>query len=208
MKTIIFSDTHLTAVFDEAKFNYLRQLFSSCDRLIVNGDFWDGYETTFTKFIHSRWSELFPLMKQKQAVFLYGNHDKREWTTNPGLFSVRQGDTMSVIAGKQELVIEHGHRLSPSFDISYPKLAVILSTLFSSRRWQFGRKFHGWENMQMKHFAKKELHKNQFLVCGHSHIAEYNIKGHYINTGVIDFGVSSFLRVVDQKFSLEMETYG
>jgi predicted phosphodiesterase len=208
MKTIIFSDTHLTSVFDEPKFHYLKKLFTSCDRLIVNGDFWDGYETTFQKFSNSKWNQLFPLMIEKKAVFLYGNHDKKEWTKNPTVFSTKQADSISLTVGKETLVVEHGHRLSPSFDISYPKLSVMLSTFFSSKRLQFGRKLHGWENMQMKHFAKRELKRNQILVCGHSHIAEYNPKDKYINTGVIDFGVASYLRIVDQEISLVMETYG
>ncbi len=207
MKTLIISDTHLTHNFDSGKFHYLRSLISHYDRVVINGDFWDGYETTFNRFISSRWNELFPLLLEKNTIYLYGNHDKKRWTPRPELFSVEQFDRYFIPIGKYELMIEHGHRIAPSFDITYPRLSYVLSAFFSSRRFQFGKLMEGEKNMQMKHFAKKNLSPNQVLVCGHSHIAENNKKQKFMNTGMIDYGVASYLSVDKNTFALHTETY-
>ncbi len=208
MKTIICSDIHLTAVFEEAKYAYLEKLFSSCDQLIINGDFWDGYETTFTKFSRSAWKELFPLMKQKNAIYLYGNHDKEEWTKDATLFSMKQVDVYTIQAGKAVLHIEHGHRIAPSFDMMYPKLANFLSTFFSGRRFRFAYGLRAWENIQMKQYAANQLPENQILVCGHSHIAEFNKKRRFINLGAIDSGIASYVLISGSNIKLVLETYG
>lgn len=207
MKTLIFSDTHLTPVFDKIRFDYLQSLFQKYDQIIINGDFWDGYETTFAKFIRSQWKDLFPLLLEKNTIYLWGNHDKPKWTTDPNMFSVAQYDAYTLTVGKLTLHIEHGHRLAPSFDISYPKFSYFLSSLFSSRRFQFGRKLRGWENMQMKQYGLTKLNNDEILVCGHSHIAEYSKRNRYINTGLIDYGIANYLVVIGQKISFITETY-
>ncbi len=207
MKTLIFSDTHLTSQFDAAKFSFLVNLFKRYDQLIVNGDFWDGYEVRFNKFIHSRWKDLFPYMKNK-TIYIYGNHDRHEWTKQPELFSMAQYDRYSLQVGKKELIIEHGHKMAPSFDISYPKLSYVLSSFLSSRRFQFGRELRGWENMKMKRYAAEHLTANQILVCGHSHIPENNRKERYINTGTIDYGIATYISIIGAKITFTTQTYG
>ncbi|MEP7167026.1 MAG: metallophosphoesterase family protein [Candidatus Woesebacteria bacterium] len=207
MKTLIFSDTHLTTHFDSVKFDFLKDLFRHYDRIIMNGDFWDGYEVTFARFAKSDWRGLFPYMREK-TIYIYGNHDRPEWTTHPELFSRAQYDRYTIQVGKKELVIEHGHKIAPSFDISYPKISYILSLFFSSRRFQFGNKLRGWENMQMKKYAQSHLTSNQILVCGHSHIAENSRKQGYINTGMIDYGIATYLSVDGEKMTLVTQTYG
>jgi predicted phosphodiesterase len=207
MRTLIFSDTHLTSQFDTIKFSFLVGLFKKYDQLIMNGDFWDGYEVRFSTFIQSQWKDLFPYMREK-TIYLYGNHDRREWTKNPELFSREQHDSYILGVGKKELMIEHGHKISPSFDISYPKLSYVLSSFFSSRHFPFGRELRGYENIQMKKYVKEHLTQNQILVCGHSHIAENNKKQRYINTGLIDNGIATYLSVDENKLTFTSETYG
>ena len=207
MKTLIFSDSHLTAHFDSAKCAFLQRLISSYDQVIINGDFWDGYETTFHKFANSEWKKLFPLLLKKNTIYLFGNHDKKHWTLKPELFSVDQGERFVLPVGKKQLVIEHGHKISPSFDITYPKIAYVLSAFFSSRRFSFGRLLQGEQNMMMKHFAKNHLASNEVLVCGHSHVAENSRHQKFMNTGLIDYGVASYLSVENSTFKLHTETY-
>jgi predicted MPP superfamily phosphohydrolase len=79
MQTLIFSDTHLTKGFNRKKYEFLREIIEPVDRVIINGDFWDGYLTSFDKFVNSEWQKLFPLLKEKQTIYLYGNHDKTKW---------------------------------------------------------------------------------------------------------------------------------
>ncbi len=80
MKTIVLSDTHLYEEFDEKKFNFLKRIISKVDRVIINGDFWDSYICSFSDFINSPWKKLFPLLKTKKTVYIYGNHDKKSLT--------------------------------------------------------------------------------------------------------------------------------
>ncbi len=207
MKTLICSDIHLTGTFDEGKYQYLTTLFSRFDSIIINGDFWDGYEIRFEKFARSRWNELFGLMREKNTIYIYGNHDKESWTKRPDLFSKSQYDSYVLQVGKIVLTIEHGHRLSPSFDITWPKLTYVLSSIISSKRFRLGNELKGWENMQMKKYAREHLAANEMLVCGHSHIPEYSPKSRYMNTGFIDHGIASYVAISGTSIKLITETY-
>ena len=110
MKTIVVSDTHLTAKFDKTKFNFLFNLFSSCDKLIVNGDFWSCYSSTFDEFVNSDWKELFPIMLRKNTTYIYGNHDREEFMDERiNLFSNSACLRTKFTNGKTTFHIEHGH---------------------------------------------------------------------------------------------------
>jgi len=67
----VISDTHLTNKFNENKFNKLRSIIESSDKIVLNGDFWDGYATDFEDFYNSKWSALFPLLKSKKTIYLF-----------------------------------------------------------------------------------------------------------------------------------------
>ena len=73
MKTIIFSDTHIGKRCDRRRFEYLKKIISDADRVIINGDFRD-HVVKSDKFMNSKWKELFPLLKSKKTIFIYGNH--------------------------------------------------------------------------------------------------------------------------------------
>src|SRR3990167_5228492 len=77
MKVLVFSDSHLDHNFEPKKLSYLKKLVRSVDQVIINGDFWEGYSITFDQFLSSKWNELFPLLKAKKAVYIFGNHDKK-----------------------------------------------------------------------------------------------------------------------------------
>src|SRR3990172_1424130 len=68
MKILVFSDSHLTDKFEEKKFYFLKKIIRQSDFVIINGDFWDGYLTTFNRFISSNWSKLFPLLKLNKIL--------------------------------------------------------------------------------------------------------------------------------------------
>src|SRR3982750_365904 len=93
MKTLIFSDSHLYGRFEETKFKFMWYLINSVDHVIINGDFWDGYIIDFNEFLATPWNELFPLLKERRSIYIYGNHDIVP-PTDPraSLFSARQLD--------------------------------------------------------------------------------------------------------------------
>src|SRR3989338_7051902 len=113
MHTLIFSDTHLSHRFHPSKFSLLKKIISRSNQVVINGDFWDSYTTTFDRFIHSPWKDLFPLLKSKHAVYLYGNHDPKNLSDHRvSLFSDNQLDEHRLPWKKFTLVIHHGHRNS------------------------------------------------------------------------------------------------
>ena len=92
MRYLIFSDTHLTPKYEPKKFAVLKNAIEQADRVIINGDFWEGFVCTFNEFVESPWSkELFPLLKKKKAVYLFGNHDRESLANErASLFSDKQ----------------------------------------------------------------------------------------------------------------------
>ncbi len=205
-KLVIFSDTHLSDRFDQAQFEFIQGAIATADQVIINGDFWDHYEASFERFINSPWQQLFPLLKQKKTIYIHGNHDEVELVDERvNLFSNQQVSSCVVKAGHCVLKIKHGHQAVPSWDVKYP-------WLFKNRlmlRWgnilqRVGVKIWGEGFLRViftywNWIAKKQarqLQAHEVLVCGHTHLAELNLAQHYINTGVIRWGLGQYL-VVD-----------
>src|SRR5689334_5828739 len=99
MKLLIFSDSHLSARFDEAKYNYLRWIITHADKVVINGDFWDRDLTTFDQFVNSDWRKLFPLLLSKATTYIYGNHDWKGYCDERvNLFSTSQTQALDINA--------------------------------------------------------------------------------------------------------------
>lgn len=208
MKTLIFSDTHLTDKPDPKKMAFLKKIINEADRVIINGDFWDGAFISFDQFLSSPWQELFPLLKKKNTVYLYGNHDKKErCDERVNLFSDLQAENYSLPLGSKTLVITHGHNLGLSFD-KITKILKIWRPLskLQSRLDHFlakvlGRKYlycsRRKYNRETEAKAKEYLKRNQILVCGHTHLAQKDPKKGFINLGCLNFGLGQYLIVED-----------
>ena len=215
-KLAIFSDTHLTAKFDQAKFDFLVDLVSKVDRVIINGDFWDFGETSFEEFIGLQWQALFHLLKEKSTYYLYGNHDPaRKADQRVNLFSTEQGDECRLKVGQKNLLIRHGHLLAPSGDIAHPKVfGSVKMVSFGNIINLFGVRVLGQRylnyfakrNKKMKLFAQNLSH-DQILVCGHAHLQEKNLDKNFINTGVIRWGRGQYLLINGEEVKLVDERY-
>ncbi len=217
MRILIVSDLHLTSRFEKRRFDYLKELFSSVDRIILNGDFWDGYRTTFDKFISSKWSSLFPLLKVKGAIYLYGNHDQKRYSDNRvSLFSSIQKDNFLLAVGKNIYHIEHGHLLSPTIDTKHPYLPKKTFTLISIitqslehmliRVKQPHTFFIKGKNAKIKQKLKDKKHPFWYI-CGHTHFAEVDRENKFANSGSIQFGEASYLIVDNNEIVLKSERY-
>lgn len=221
MRTIIFSDTHLTNHFDQNTYNFLYKLISSADKIIINGDFWDGEAVKFEQFIHSKWKKLFPLLLKKNTVYVYGNHDRKHRADNGvNLFSVEQTFECRLRVGKKDLVIEHGDRILPFeteeqalsghrpwwFYITaplYPFFEHLLTHLFGQNFFKIYRIF----NSKMKAYTATHLKSHEILVTGHTHCAEFNLKEKYINNGLIRHGIAQYMLVENEKIKLVSTHY-
>ncbi len=208
MRTLIFSDTHLTHEYLPHLDIFLQQLIEPADQVIVNGDFWDAYHTTWQRFSHSRWQKLFAVLRRKKAIVLWGNHDQPRWTKQPDLFSAQYADRFSLSAGDYLLQIQHGHVLAPSFDTRYPLLAWYLGQYVPYRSYSFSPQ--AWFNQQahllMRHHAS-QLPQNEILITGHSHVATLDFPERYANSGIIGSGRASWLWIEDDKLFLRKRRY-
>ncbi len=212
MKYLIFSDSHLTPQFEPAKFNVLKEAIAQADRVIINGDFWEGFSYSFDEFAGSQWSQkLFPLLKKKKAVYLCGNHDKERFADKRmALFSDHQGDRYSFKSGPNTYHVEHGH-----FFIHFPDLPALLRNIlevtenivFALLGKTFVRLAYKRFNERLKKKIAGTYKANEFLITGHTHFAEIDLESHYMNEGFINYGIAQYLFIEDGKVTAVEKRY-
>lgn len=218
MTTLIFSDTHLTGRFNQRRFNYLVELFNEVDQIVINGDLWDGYLTSFDKFYHSKWNQLFPLLKEKHAIYLYGNHDRAEYSDiRVKEFSHMQADRFELRLPGFTLQIQHGHGICPTLEMRFPRFPWrkigITHGSHLGQKLLYGylrvppSKLSRLMNRKMRAYAQKHLKSDTVLVCGHTHTQERSQDGRFINTGLMTHGVAQYLLVTDGQIQLVNERY-
>ncbi|MDQ6986129.1 MAG: metallophosphoesterase family protein [Candidatus Dojkabacteria bacterium] len=205
MKHLVISDLHLTKKFNQKKANELIHLFTSVDRVIINGDFWESYAITFDDFIKSRWNILFSVLKMKKTVYIPGNHDEEEeLDERVNLFS----DTFTVRTeleySKVKYFIEHGHKIcgdEPKKNKFLRRVAYTNSllelpvTFFSNGILQ---KIYSKADIEkLKSYSKKNLKDNEYLITGHTHIQEFDKDNKYINTGFNRFHYLQYATIDD-----------
>lgn len=219
MRTLIFSDTHLTTAFDQHTFDALKKVIASVDRIIINGDFWDGYVISFDQFVTSEWKKIFPLLKEKKAVYLYGNHDPEKWAdTRVSLFSDSQGDTRELDVGHMHVIVEHGHRVDRLFSGSHRSWwARVISYAYSFIETLEMRIFHNFPRyfgidkriiqLQLKHYADKKADDQELYIFGHCHIPVYDLDKNIAITGAFRYGFANYIIIDDVEIHPYLERY-
>ncbi len=204
------------------KFMFLANLIKDADRIVINGDFWDNTYTNFDGFVNSKWKLLFPILKSKETIYLYGNHD-RGWEVDGRvrLFSDYQGYDYQISNGYYDLLITHGHTIREGMEM--------LNRLYGVRRFkklaQFNLEVIEWLSVKLvRRFGKNifphrfldnrairsyatTLPPGQYLVCGHTHLAFFRSGDRYINTGSIRFGQAHYLELNDKTVTLVHQRY-
>jgi len=217
MNTLIFSDTHLGPVFEEKKFNFLKKRIEEADQVIINGDFWEGYLYSFDQFVTSPWSLLFPYLKNKNTVYIYGNHDKEiQSSQKTNLFSSVQTSRYTQKLNGHSLVFEHGNRLWNMRDAEVKRnTKVELATYISDKIERIlTRNYTKYKkhllspfNNTIKSKLRKELKPNEIYLCGHTHLAEFNMKEQFINSGIVKHGVAQYLEISGTTVTPKEEWY-
>lgn len=224
MQTVIFSDTHLTTRFEQDKFIFLKSIIEPADRVIINGDFWEGRQISFNAFIESRWSLLFPLLKKRNTIYLFGNHDEKHLSDERcHIFSDEQKYEHIIMLKNNTLFIEHGHNLNLRYKkITYSKLGkAIAKSVFISKQLEnierFSLKKHQKPlfvksgrrlNKKIKVLVHDQLEKDMIYVCGHTHVAEADTDEMFLNIGSIQHGKGEYLLIQDDVFFLKQCWYG
>lgn len=218
MKITVFSDSHLIHKFEEKKYRYLSSIIKDSEQIILNGDFWDGYLTTFDKFINSPWSNLFPLLKSKKAIYIYGNHDKPSLSDERvNLFSIKQTVRYELPINNKLYIFEHGNRLAPMTDetIGIKGNGRVLHFITSRTGYFVTRKFDrkllkimlSHFNKKIKRKIKKELNSDEFFICGHTHLGEVDLVNRFANSGMNEYGLGQYLRINENSIRIKEEWY-
>ena len=204
MKTVVISDTHLSSKVYPKKYNYLKNIIEDADKVIIAGDFWDGFLVSFDDFINSKWQSLFPLLLEKQAVYLYGNHDRPEWCDERvSLFSVENGMSTTLSLHEQMYHITHGHTIFVSKEEQYPIFnhAIPLrigSFIDVTHKFLFGDRFlkeGNSINSSLADWVRDNLDEDHLLITGHSHYPEMNLAGRFLNSGFIGLGYGNYITI-------------
>jgi len=222
MKTIVVSDLHLTDKFEPRKFRFLQKLFSSCDKLIINGDLWCGFSTTFDGFINSDWKNLFPLMLAKHTVYIHGNHDNQEFldfrvnlfcrevksnidlSTAGTTFHILHGHEFFKLTNKKNLNLRKIIKRQKFYKIYFQFLYKFLFKTIGAKRLS---KFFGYLNKKIIKKTKQFFINNQIVVSGHTHLPAFQPEKGYINTGFILSGLAWYLEIDDYSFRLLSAKY-
>ncbi len=221
MKILIFSDTHLNGKFEEKKARFLKRIITGADRVIINGDFWDGWRINFSQFLDSPWKELFPLLRKKHTVYIYGNHDTEGMSdTRASIFSSMKANSWEMSIDGKTFSFEHGHRLSGTADKNFRLAKYQNAARYLLEKWDsleerlvrnygkgYLKYFWGVINPKMKWEMRKRYPDSNYLFCGHSHLAEADNKSGFYNTGLIRYGLGQYIVVEDSKISPKEEWY-
>jgi len=205
-RTLIISDTHIKPSSDGNMLNYLLELIRDFDNIIINGDLWSYYSWDFDEFLQSKWSKLFPLLKAKNTIYIYGNHDRIEWCNEKVfLFSKIALDVYRFQQNGVNYCVQHGHK--QSFDsISNAKFIkfdrfVHIDYIFSIiQNWmikKFGVRFYERFGNSTNKSQKKSLliNNKEINIFGHSHMGELSLTENYVNSGFIFAGHACYLTI-------------
>ena len=211
MHILIISDTHFDPWYEPAKAQFLKRLIRAADQVVINGDFWDSFLWSFDEFLNSRWSELFPLLKAKNTIYIYGNHDAEHLSDSRAkLFSVQQLPEWQIEIGETLYTVRHGDE----YDLLFQKWSrsplgnMILHRPFVIRVMLFLEKLtmqlldihYSQKKLQtfieeIKEKAQHALMSHEFLITGHTHSAELDLVSRFANSGFIRNGLAQYLEI-------------
>jgi predicted phosphodiesterase len=212
-KILLFSDSHLTPRFNEDSFRKLINLIKQADKVIINGDFWEGYFYTFDEFLNSDWNKLFPLLKSKKTVYIHGNHDLAKYLDDrTSLFADVVTDKYEFTSGGKNFVCLHSHQYidSPKKHSVLMRVKFLLGSFYLAYYfWMLIMRRRFWKIYQFHNNTLKKIQKKEFpgkiLVTGHTHLQEHD--GNFINTGSMSFGYFEYTWIENGEIRQYAESY-
>jgi predicted phosphodiesterase len=201
----------LSTKFNKKLFSALTELISKSDRVIINGDFWEGLAIKFDDFVKSDWSKLFPLLKQKDAVYVYGNHDHRMYSDDRVMRFCSQAVNEYVLeTPSRKYLFRHGHEfLFPKHSEKYllkhkqqagtrlRKLRLAVADVVQQGGFGlFGPKILPSFINYMPAMERRSIGApEQVLVCGHTHRPYINKKTGFLDIGFFNFGWANYMEI-------------
>lgn len=205
-KVVIISDTHLTKKFSPAKFELLKKIITDGDQLIINGDLWEGFGMTAQEFIDSPWKQLFPLFKEKEAVYLTGNHDPQDTEVNYGQLIKEIAPIYEFSQNGVDFYVAHGDYLDSTLDMRHPNwpkwilnFGSVVERLLISLIGRPYLKSYRKSNNKIKQWHETN-YAEKWLICGHSHLPEIDVQNKFANSGIfLRPGLASYLIIAKGK---------
>lgn len=211
-KVVIISDLHLGKKTNPEKFQQIRKAVDSADKLIINGDLWEGFAYTLDEFLGFSWKELFSLFKKKNATYLYGNHDREDSNDErTSQFSTTTVKKYSFTQDGQVFNVMHGDELAPTLDMRLPRIAyfywfyemaVKIERFFIKHVGKPFLHVYRKDNEKMIAWKKNHLPSEEWLVCGHSHLATIDKKNRFANSGIFEPPVATYLFIENGEVEL------
>jgi predicted phosphodiesterase len=211
MNTLVISDTHL-GKYDKEKDQFLKNLIEKYDRIIINGDFWDSWGTSLGDFVNSEYKNLLDLLKSKEKVYIYGNHDYRAENQRElsKICSNIQGIEYKLTIGDKDFHFEHGHRFfskqkNPLLINYYyiidkiPLLGRLVFKIINMSYRVYPRRIK--ENRigrKRNDFIKSIKSKDEYYVVSHTHLPEIDEENKFVNTGCLVEDYFSYLVIDDR----------
>jgi len=217
MEYLVISDLHLTE-YNEKKFQYLKNLFEKYENIIINGDLWTSYYKDFNFFFNSKWNQLFPILKSKNSTYVEGNHDPFAATDERvSQICKEHKKEMVLVLGNEKYIIRHGHtyfkKTPPYVKFVWKKLHLYNLRMVVEQfvADHFGRDlyevFYSKDNTKIKTVKALSEEKDTWLLTGHTHVAEYNFKEKFVNTGFTNFGLATYAVLTELGPKLYHEKY-
>ena len=219
MNILVFSDTHFGRKLQPKRLRELLTLIEAADKVIINGDFWDGYLVQFEDFLNSGWQALFEPLKRKEAIYVVGNHDRfAEFSSGWQKFATQLTKRYDFTLGGREFCCMHGQTIFPALDfrlkIGMPRswswwlwrqVTIVSGIISDIGVWLFGQRFFVLTRGQhriMKRWRQKNLSALQTLLVGHSHYAEADTDNLFYNTGVFSHGLTQHVWISEDGVKL------
>jgi predicted phosphodiesterase len=223
MRTLIISDLHLNhRNFSQRRLNFIIKLINAYDKVIVNGDLWCAFTSTFNQFYASKWKQLFPYLKAKKTIYINGNHDLIKYNDNRVYeFCDTVTPDLTLDHGNHKFIIIHGHQIANDKGKSelnrrfrrlfnYEAIPMFGEELiaFTLGYKNFSKLMRKVINRIQKKNAKFYLTDPQsFVVTSHTHAFEFDQRNRYINTGRIGRWYASYVTIEEDKVNLRWHTY-
>ncbi len=222
MNTLVISDTHFTKKFQQKRFEKLKTLIGKVDQVIINGDFWEGMSITFDEFMNSKWKKLFPILKSKNTIYVYGNHDDKRLSDNRVFeFCNQVTENYELETPKRNYFFTHGQNFlyprktdrdesvkksckpSTRFDIATAN--ILQRTIFGLLGPNILPKSFNNIDQQTR---EKITSIDNLLVCGHSHTPQYKPEINFMDIGFFNYGWANYLLIDNQgEFEFKSERY-
>jgi len=227
-RVLVISDLHLSHRVQKRKLEFLKKLVSEYDQVIINGDFWDNWFTTFDKFINSKWQELFPLLKEKNCIYITGNHDPiQEVDDRCKLFCNVYSSKYEINFFGTEYYFVHGNEYLAT---TYKGFLRVYSAVLQYLEKTFMRSFiynflHTLEKIgyfisseQMinskvggtlneRFIEKYGPDDNRWVVFAHTHTSLIDKERTFANSGCVIHGVANYLEIDESGLAIKLEYY-